>query len=534
MKTTLFSLLYLATLSCSNSEELPKSSDVNILNQAGATKVMNTFDEESCSYYWMEAGNNSSGATITKSLVRNDKIEGMGAFKLSYNFPSKSATYTSNYVLIEELWADFRSDLSFYPLGVSLWVKGKTTNKNDVLRILLMQDETLIAPREKRTYFQFDAKDVLINAKWQQIVIPYSEFKFFKGTAGAKLNFSRIVGWRFDIVNKENSIHSGELLIDKFEQLTSYKPSYKTPLFSSLFIQLNEVYSNEKWRDDFSACKDVKIDTWIIGDSHGFGEQHKISWYAGSDAPWNEVEYPMIDSMVVAAEQTDFKLIFGLCAGEYGNDLNNPAVYDKLLAQNKLVIDELYARFGNSPCFAGWYIAEEFYDGVYPDDRWHNPTARNLLANYLQGVSAYAKSKPNKYPVTIAPALWRGKPADLCGEFFRSLLEKTPDVDFLYLQDCAGRCLADVDVDLPNYFAEVKKACDATGVEFGVDVESFLWCSCPSVKYHSKTWSELKEQLQMAGLFTKNITNFSWATFKPGLNSFDGYKTYLKTNNLMK
>jgi len=92
----------------------------------------------------------------------------------------------------------------------------------------------------------------------------------------------------------------------------------------------------------------------------------------------------------------------------------------------------------------------------------------------------------------------------------------------------------DIDVDLPNYFAQIKKACDETGVEFGVDVESFLGCGCPNVPYHAKNWNELKEQLFVAGMFTNNITNFSWATFKPGTGAFAGYKAYLKENSLIK
>ena len=48
-------------------------------------------------------------------------------------------------------------------------------------------------------------------------------------------------------------------------------------------------------------------------------------------------------------------------------------------------------------------------------------------------------------------------------------------------QDIGGRCLVDFDVDLPNWFAEIKKACDANGVIFGVDIESFKECWCPRI-----------------------------------------------------
>ena len=91
-----------------------------------------------------------------------------------------------------------------------------------------------------------------------------------------------------------------------------------------------------------------------------------------------------------------------------------------------------------------------------------------------------------------------------------------------------GRCLVDFDVDLPNWFAEIKKACDANGVIFGVDIESFKECWCPRITMRTKPWTELEEQLRVAGMFTDHITNFSWATFKPGTDTYEGYKKYLE------
>lgn len=80
---------------------------------------------------------------------------------------------------------------------------------------------------------------------------------------------------------------------------------------------------------------------------------------------------------------------------------------------------------------------------------------------------------------------------------------------------------------------KLKKACDENGVIFGVDIESFKSCNCPNVPYKAKDWAELKEQLLVAGLFTEHITNFSWVTFKKGTNNYEGYKIYLKENNLL-
>jgi len=501
-----------------------------ILKQVKATKILNTFDEEACSVYWLEAGENAPTARIEKSVDYADKVEGNGSFKIKYKFTGSSLNANTEYAFLEESWADYRPDLSFYPLGLSIWIKGKTGNK-DILRIMFVQDETLTAKREDRHYFAYTDDTVLGKESWQRLVIPYTAFKHYKGNKNEKLNLSRFTGYRIDVINKAGNAHSGEFKIDDFEQLTSYSAPKGTPLFSSTFIQLNEVYINENWDAAFKACKDVGINTWIIQYSQGYGEQNNIAWYAGSKVPWNERVIPIIDKMVEAAERQQFKLIFGLYGGDYAKDKNDPDGYRLLLDRNKQVADELYNKFGASSCFAGWYITEEFHDGSYPDGCWQNNPARDLLANYLQDVAHWCKSKPHKYPVHIAPALFRGKPADLCGEWFKAIFKQTPDIDVLFLQDIGGRCLVDIDVDLPNYFEQIKKACDETGIKFGVDVESFNQCWCPDVPYQAKKWDDLKEQLFIAGLFTEYITNFSWATFKPGTGAFDEYKAYIKKNN---
>ena len=76
--------------------------------------------------------------------------------------------------------------------------------------------------------------------------------------------------------------------------------------------------------------------------------------------------------------------------------------------------------------------------------------------------------------------------------------------------------------------AKAKKACDATGVKFGVDIESFLQFGSPKISYQAKTWEELNKQLYTAGLFTDYITNFSFATFKLDTKSYKLYKESLK------
>lgn len=536
--TRILYILSCAVLLCTASCDKSKGGDSSdsgqkdkevqeLLGKVKAVKTINTFDEEACWYYYINHANNSPQATLKKRVITSNKVEGRGAFVMTYRFSGTSTDGKPETVFFQQKWGDYSSDLSFYPLGLSIWIKGRPDNSG-TFRFVLMQDEVLAADNHVvRSTFEYTDPDILKHDGWQRLVIPYSWFKPMEGTTNP-LDLSRNIGYRIEIVSDGEATGDNEFIMDNLEQLTSYEPEYTgKPKFSSLFIQLNSVYQNTDWDEAFTACKEVGIDIWIIQYSVGFGVENNVSWYTGSQAEWVTTEYNIIDRMVEAAERCGFKLMFGMFGGDYSKvNTQDQSVYDELLRKNKLVANELYERFGDSPCFDGWYITEEFHDGTYPVG-WHAEKARKCLANYLQSLAAYVKTFPNKYPVAIAPALWRGLPADKSGEWFELLFTDTPDIDYLYLQDCAGRCCTDVDVDLANWYSHIKEACDKTGVEFGVDVESFLSCSCPYEPYREKTWEELQEQLFMAGKFTEHITNFSWATFKPGQSGFEGYKAYV-------
>ena len=158
---------------------------------------------------------------------------------------------------------------------------------------------------------------------------------------------------------------------------------------------------------------------------------------------------------------------------------------------------------------------------------WQQRSGLKGLADYYERVASYIKTKSDK-PVLISPALWRGMPAELTGKWFDDFFFMAPSIDCLYLQDCGGRMsgsffLTDADVDLPNWYAEIKKACENNGVQFGVDLESFR-----EDTYGPRAWNDVKTQLQVAGMFTEHITNFSWVTFKKGTVGYNGYNSYLK------
>lgn len=497
-----------------------------------STKVVSNFDLSDNANYSLEIPQNSVAASVNAKIVIDDVKEGIGALKVDYSFSAKSISPEPEYVSVKQIWTDFRSDLSFCPLGIRLWIKGNRNNIG-IFRFVLIQDSKMAPGMQKENqYFQYINKHVINYDGWQQVLIPYQSFIKYKGDADVSLDLSRVMGYRIDIINEENKSGKSEILIDGVEQVTSYSVPMTRGKFSSIFVQLMENDTKltvADWMDYMRQYKEVGIDTFIIQYSVGYGGQNSISWYKNSSVNWNGIQttYDLIDRIIEAAEKVGFKIVLGLNGGEYDrNRLADDSMYDVLYERNKIVINDLKQCFADKQSFVGWYITEEFHDAKTDNGAWLVEDARIALARYLEKVASYAKQQLEK-EVIIAPALWRGAPADLCAEWFGLLLQEIPSVDIMYLQDCAGRGgWVDVTVDLPNYYSYIKKACDEVGIDFGVDIETFFFSDYPPIPYRAKKWVDIQEQLEVASLYTNTITNFSWTTFRPGMDSFEGYKLY--------
>ena len=149
-QTLLIVLFCSLLLSCSDNKNNDGSADTNlkeeiqrVLNNVRATKTINSYDELGCEIYRTSTTNPDASAPTNATIdyeLGDDQKEGVGSFKLKYDFTGKSLTAGPEIVYFEQTWGDYRVDLSFYPLGLSLWVKGKAGNKG-VFRFIIMEDE---------------------------------------------------------------------------------------------------------------------------------------------------------------------------------------------------------------------------------------------------------------------------------------------------------------------------------------------------------------------------------------------------------
>ena len=257
-----------------------------LLDAVRSSKPINTFDEMKPDtwYYTMGPSSGSPMAKLARRVITGNKVEGKGSFSFTYSFSGFARENEKETVFFQQKWGDFRPDLGFEPLGISMWIRGHRTNKG-VFRFVLLHDDKMYYDNFKiRQTYEYTDTEILRKEEWTRLVIPYSWFKPYSGEEGVEFNPSRCMGFRIEIVNEDGGEASNcEFLIDNLEQLTSYEPVYsKNAKFSSLFIQLNKVYEDYDWEWAFKSCLEVGIDTWIIQYSIGFGEENHVSWYSNT------------------------------------------------------------------------------------------------------------------------------------------------------------------------------------------------------------------------------------------------------------
>ena len=294
-------ILSLSAISCNKTpieddsaklEQEKKDKEVaELLAQVKSSKAINTFDEKATWYYTMGPDANSPFAKFSRKIVTGNKVEGTGAFVFTYEFSGMTKNQAQEKVFFQHKFGDFRPDLSFSPLGVSMWIRGHRTNKGTFRFVLLHDDKLYPDNYTIRQTFEYSDPDILKCEDWTQLVIPYSWFKNYDYGEG-DLELSHVIGYRIEIVNEEGKeAQNCEFLIDNLEQLTSYEPQYTPARFSSIFIQLNKVYENYDWEWAFTSCLDAGIDTWIIQYSVGYGSENNVCWYQNTNLDWVSTKF---------------------------------------------------------------------------------------------------------------------------------------------------------------------------------------------------------------------------------------------------
>ena len=106
-----------------------------IINNTKAVKVINAYDELGCEAYDITNPQKKAGVAGLDYVLGDDHKEGTGSFKLKYYFILRTNDNGRDLLFFQQRWGDYRVDLSFHPLGLSIWVKGNRNNKDAVFAL---------------------------------------------------------------------------------------------------------------------------------------------------------------------------------------------------------------------------------------------------------------------------------------------------------------------------------------------------------------------------------------------------------------
>ena len=225
----------------------------------------------------------------------------------------------------------------------------------------------------------------------------------------------------------------------------------------------------EEWELDFQAMKTVGIDTVVL---------IRCGWKRWMTYPSEVLQreksgyLPPLDLMALFLHLCE-KYNMKFFCGTY--DSGNPWWHDDYQVEPEVALmtavnDELYARYGQSPAFAGWYLSQE----IGGRDT-HGTQCYRAMATHLKEISG-------NLPILISPAIHGAKgynekmekngktidPAEHEAQWDEKMKRLEGLVDIIAFQD--GHCEIEL---LPTFLKINKKLCDRYGIDCWTNTETF-------------------------------------------------------------
>ena len=225
----------------------------------------------------------------------------------------------------------------------------------------------------------------------------------------------------------------------------------------------------KEWEADFQAMKAVGIDTVVV---------IRCGWKR-----WMTFPCEVLRREKHAFEPTqDLIRLFLDLAEKYGMkffcgtyDSGNPWWHDDYKVEEETALmtavnEELYAKYGSSPAFAGWYLSQEIGGKDSNASQCYRKMARHL------------KAMSGNLPILISPAIQGAKaynenmvklgktidPAEHEADWDRVMQRLQGVVDIIAFQD------GHVEIELlPTFLRINKKLCDKYGIECWTNTETF-------------------------------------------------------------
>ena len=291
----------------------------------------------------------------------------------------------------------------------------------------------------------------------------------------------------------------------------------------------------KEWDADFQAMKNIGIDTVVV---------IRCGWKRWMTFPSEVLRKeksafePTIDLIALflsLAEKYNMKLF----CGTY--DSGNPWWHDDYPVEEEAALmtrvnDELYAKYGKSPAFAGWYLSQE----ISGKDT-HASACYRKMAVHLKEISG-------NLPILISPAILGAKAYNENMEKLGKTIsyeEHEADwdqvfkriqglVDIVALQD--GHCEIE---NLPRFLQITKKLCDKYGIDCWTNTETFdrdMPIDILPIKW-DKLYLKLKaaEEAGFSRAMTFEFSHFLSpnSSYRSANHLYNRYRDYLESRGLL-
>jgi hypothetical protein len=251
-------------------------------------------------------------------------------------------------------------------------------------------------------------------------------------------------------------------------------------------------WGEAEWDKDFAAMKAMGIECVIL---IRCGYQRWLTYPSAALMKYENGYKPsadLVELFLRLAEKYSMDFFFGLYdSGKYWVNGNYQAEVDI----NKRVIDEVWAQYGSSPAFKGWYITQELsrkdigvintYIELGKHCKSVSSNLTTLISPYVDGrkqVSQYSSLTQRAESVSLQTheAEWN--------EIFDAIQKS---VDVVAFQD--GQVEYD---ELPDFLSVNKKLTDRYGLKCWTNTESFD--RDMPIKFLPTKWDKLQLKLEAA------------------------------------
>ncbi len=281
-------------------------------------------------------------------------------------------------------------------------------------------------------------------------------------------------------------------------------------------------FSDEQWETKVDEIASLGMKYIVLMCSSLVYEEYAESYFKTDIYPFADMasKDPM-GALMRAAERNGIKVFVSV--GFYGtwtNTVDN-MTSDAVRGRAFRAMEQLFALYGNSPAFAGWYL---------PDETCIAPCFSDDFVKYCNTYAAFGRSLKKDSQILIAPY---GTNILVADDKYISQLENL-DVDIIAYQDEIGVRKSTPD-QTAAYYEALRKAHDKAG-------RSALWADMEVFEFEGDVYrsallpaemSRIERQLQSISPYVDEVLIYQYQGMfnKPGTTAFCGHPDSIRLYN---